>query len=308
LKDIFGNINIEKPVRINIYADEIQGKKCPYTKSEWDYIGIIIEKTETSFLEDIIHERFMGNFDENSSYYDKNNKSVHWCEMRIADTKNICKRWLQYVMDPSKSGGKLYSYVLGINNSHIIKEEFDLSNEFNSVYNRFFRSAVLYAIKTFFSNQRVIVENIYHEEGQQQEHDYFPWHVIYKLGREDNIVFNCDRVTFLPKDHKIDKRSNAIQVCDCILGVTTSLIHGIEESNASHYREELLDFYSPLLNKMMNEPRNPNSSYGHHKRLLVRFFPKEKTFLGDYKRDNNQFYSKRELHYIEKKSGQQCLF
>ena len=150
MKDIFGNINIEKPVRINIYADEIQGKKCPYTKNEWDYIGIIIEKTETSLLEDIIHERFMGNFDESSSYFEKNNKSVHWCEMRIADTKNICKRWLQYVMDPSKSGGKLYSYVLGINNSHIIKEEFDLSNEFNSVYNRFFRSAVLYAIKLGF--------------------------------------------------------------------------------------------------------------------------------------------------------------
>lgn len=308
MKDLFGEKITINPVRINIYADEIQGKECPYTRNEWNYIGIIIEKTDTSFLDDIIHERFRGNYDENSPYYEKNNKTVHWCDIRIADTKNISKRWIQYIMDPSKSGGKLYSYVLGINNSHIIKEEFDHSDEFNSIYNRFFRSAILYAIKTFFPNQRVIIENVFHEEGQQQNHEYFPWHSIYKLSKENNIDFECDRIIFLSKDHKINNRSNLIQLCDCILGVSTCLIHGIEDSKASVYREELLDLYYPLLNKMMNEPRNPNSSYGHHKRLLIRFFPKEKTILGDLGRLTNQFYSKRELFYIEQKSGQQCLF
>ncbi len=308
MQDLFGNTISDLPIRINIYADEIQGKTCPYTRQEWDYIGLIIEKIENSFFDDIVRERYMGNFDQSSPYFEKNNKTIHWCDIRIADTKNVCKRWFDYLMNPSMSGGKLYSYILGINNSHIVKEEFDQYHEFNSIYNRFFRSAVLYAIKTYFPNQKVIVENVFHEEGQQQDHEFFPWHSIYMLSKKDNIEFTNDRIQFLPKDHKIDVRSNVIQLCDCILGVSTCLIHGVEDSNSSKYRDELLELYYPLLDKMMSEPRNPNSRYDHHRRLLIRFFPKERTVIGDIARLTNQFYSERQLYYMEQRSGQKSLF
>jgi len=42
-KDLFGNEIIEKPVTVNIYADEIQSKIYSDTGNEWHYIGLIVE-------------------------------------------------------------------------------------------------------------------------------------------------------------------------------------------------------------------------------------------------------------------------
>lgn len=302
--DLFGNNPQQEPIHVNIYADEVQGKECPYTKNNWNYIGIVVEDIANLLLDDIIYERFMNNFEKKSKYYAMNNKIVHWADIRIADTKNICKRWFEYILNPIKSRSTFYSYILGLNDSFLIKEEFDTENDFNSKYNRFFRSAVLYALKTFFGGKNVIVENIFHEEGQQQHHEYFPWHVIYKISEKSNILFNCSEVTFLPKDHKKDIRSNLIQLCDCLLGVSTSIIHGIEKSKKSKYREELADLYLPLFKRMIQQPQNIKSSFEHHNRILIRFFPKEKTTIGDYRRYKNQFYSQRSLYYLEQKTGQ----
>ncbi|GAI57281.1 unnamed protein product, partial [marine sediment metagenome] len=208
--------------------------------------------------------------------YNKNNRIVHWSEIKDADTKNICKRWLEYILNPRKSRKNFYSYILGLNDSKLIREEFNTNDEFNSKYNRFFRSAVLYALKTFFPGKGIIVKNIFHEEGQQQNNRYFQWHCIYKLEDIENVTFNCENIIFLPKDHKKDKRSNIIQLCDCILGVSTSIIHGIKKSNNSKYREELADTYFPLLKRLIEAPDNRNSRYAYYKRIMVGFFPKEK--------------------------------
>ncbi len=307
MKDLFGNENISTPVSVNIYADEIQSKNYPYNNDIWHYIGLVVEDFNNPLLKDIIDERFCGNFDKESKYFNKNNKVIHWADIRNADQKNICKRWFEYILNPSKSQKGFYSYILGINDSKLIKEEFDSKDDFNSKYNRFFRSAVLYALKTFFSNKKIIVKNIFHEVGQQQENQYFPWHCICKL-EEENITFECREITFLPKDHKKDKKSNLIQLCDCILGASTSIIHGVEKSAKSNYRETLMDLYSPLFQRIINRPKNKNSSYKYYNRIIIRFFPKEKTSLGDRKRYLNQFYIERTLYYIEQKSGQQYLF
>ena len=307
--DLFGNVDIQKPVSVNIYADEVYGKECPYTKNIWHYIGIIVEDLNNPLLDDIIHERFMGNFDEHSPYYEMNNKVVHWSDIRIADTKNICKRWFEYILNPNRSKNTFYSYILGLNDSFLIREEFDTNDAFNSKYNRFFRTAVLYALKVFFGGRQVIVENIYHEEGQQSYSEYFPWHVIYKLKQEEeNIAFNCNKIIFLPKDHKKDRRSNIIQLCDAVLGVSTSIIHGIEKSKASKYREELADLYCDMFKRIIENPRNKNSRFEYYNRIMISFFPKEKTAPDDVRRLRNQFYSKRRLFYIEQKSGQEKLF
>jgi len=222
MQDLFGNIHSEKPVRVNIYADEIFTKICLESNHEWFYIGLIVEDLSNPLLGDIIKTRFCNNFDESSEYYSKNNKIVHWSEIRSADTKNICKRWFEYILNPEKSLKTYYNYILGINNSRLFKEEFASKDAFGSKYNRFFRSAILYALKTFFSGKNIIVENIYHEEGPQKHNKYFPWHCIYKLKKRDTVNFKCNDITFLSKDHKKHKESNIVQLCDCILGVSTS--------------------------------------------------------------------------------------
>lgn len=308
IEDLFGNKIIEKPIVVNIYADEIFAKKCPYTDYKWHYIGIIVEDINKPLLPEIIRERFCNNFDTSSPYFEKNNKQVHWSGIRTADVKNICKRWFVYILDPVKSSDKFYCYILGLNDSFLNKEEFDPENDFNSKYNKFFRTAINYALKCFFGNQKIIIKHIYHEQGQQQHHQYFPWHAIYKLQNEEqNFTFETTQIEFLQKDHKIDEKSNLIQLCDCFMGAVTNIIHGFDVSISANYRVELIDILIPLVQRMINKPNNKNSHYKHANRIMIRFFPKEKTDLNDPQRYINHFYTTRRLKYLEDKSGQLSL-
>jgi hypothetical protein len=128
-----------------------------------------------------------------------------------------------------------------------------------------------------------------------------------KLEKDKTILFNCNKITFLPKDHKKDRCSNLIQLCDVLLGVSTSIIHGIKKSGSSKYREELADLYVDLFKRIIDNPKNKNSHFEYYNRIMIGFFPLEKTVLGDIRRLKNQFYSRRILYYIEQKSGQQRL-
>ncbi|WKZ69977.1 MAG: hypothetical protein QY331_01750 [Melioribacteraceae bacterium] len=306
--DFWGNDNREKPVEVNIYADEIMSKKCPYLGHSWHYIGILAEDLDNPLLQNIVAERYCNNFDMSSPYYKKNNKPVHWADISSADEKNICKRWFQYILNTSLSGKIFYCYILGINDSNLNKEEFDPNNNFNSKYNRFFRSSIKYALKCFFGNKKILIKNIFHEQGQQQLHEYFPWHTIHKLNLgEPNFYFDTKEIQFLQKDHRIDEKSNLIQLCDCFMGAVTNIIHGFEESNRAKYRIELLELLLPLVQRMLREPNNKKSSYLHSNRIIMRFFPKEKTDLADFRRDINQFYTIRKLKYEDDISGQESF-
>ncbi|MBX0311562.1 MAG: hypothetical protein JHC31_13210 [Sulfurihydrogenibium sp.] len=316
MKDLFGKEIMKKPeiIKVNIYADEVQEIEDPVTLEKWIYIGLIVENLDKPLLDEIIAIRYMNNFDVTSPYFKKNDRIIHWHEIDDAEVKNIAKRWIEYILDPSKSGDKFYAYVLGINTSKLNLKKFGGKYSFNILYNRFFRSAVLYILKSAFPNNTIIVKNIFHEKGQQVHHKFFPWHSIYKIEeREENIEFECREITFLPKSHREneggDKRSNLIQLCDLFLGLCVGLLHGIGTGKKEIYRKELLDLFLPLFERMINEPHNPHSRYQHKGRIMIRFFPREKTKPDDIMRKfNNQFYTERKIYYIEQKSGQLKLF
>ena len=304
--DIFGNNESASEVHVNIYADEAQDIKCPYTRDLWHYISIIVEDVEHPVLPDIIERRFCGNYENKSPYYEKNNKIVHWSELRTADTKNICKRWFEYILNPSESINKFHSYILGINSSKLDSSKFSDEDIFNCQYNRFFRSAVEYSLKCFFSGRQVVVDNIYHEEGQQQNNQYFSWHTMYKLIFDSKISFNCNEIEFLPKDHKIDKRSNIIQLCDVVLGATMSVLSGLGNSKKK-YKEELLKLYSPLVKRIIEFPGNINSRYKYHNRIMIKFFPEKKVCTDDFIKVG-KFYHKRKMKYFQDLSPQLSIF
>ena len=307
-KNIFGfDIPAPPKIEVNIYADETMDRKCPYTNNNWHYMCLIVERVDKPLLDDLIIERYCNNFDSASSYYFKNNKILHWTEMKSADEINICKRWFQYILTPTKSSDKFYCYILGLNESYLSDDEFDADNKFNSIYNRFFRSAIEYSLKCFWGNNEIVIKNIYHEQGQQQDHTYFPWHPIDKLqNKENNFKFETNEIQFLGKDHKIDGKANILQLCDCFLGAIVNLIHGLEnpESKKSQNKNELLKLILPLCERMMNNPENPKSSYQHKNRIMIRFFPKKKCDKNSIQRYTNQFYTKRKLKYKEDKDTQ----
>jgi hypothetical protein len=309
---LFNIVNKPKVTEVNLYADEVQEIECPDTKEKWIYIGLLVERLDNPLLEKIISIRYKDNFDINSPYFKKNDRIIHWAEIRDADAKNIAKRWIRLILDPSNAD-KFYGYVLGINLSKLNTEEFDNESLFNSIYNRFFRSAVLYLLKFAFPDNFIIVKNIFHEEGQQKNHKYFPWHPILKVGEsEERITFECHEITFLPKSHREseggDEKSNLIQLCDLFLGLCVGLLHGIGTGKRAKYSEELADLFLSLFRRMIEQPENSNSRYKHKGRIMIRFFPKEKTTPDDIGRLVNQFYTERQIYYAEQKSGQGRLF
>jgi hypothetical protein len=64
-----------------------------------------------------------------------------------------------------------------------------------------------------------------------------------------------------------------------------------------------LDLFLLLFERMINEPGNPYGIYQHKGRIMIRFFPREKTEPDDIGRYSNQFYTERRIYYIEQKSG-----
>lgn len=289
-------------IEVNIYADESMDRKCPYTNNNWHYMCLIVERVDRPLLDDLINERYCNNLDQSSPYFAKNNKILHWTEIKNADEINICNRWFQYIINPGKSGDKFYCYILGLNESFLSDDEFDKNQRFNSIYNRFFRSAIEYSLKCFWGNNEIVIKNIYHEQGQQQDYIYFPWHSIDKLqNKENNFKFETNEIQFLGKDHKIDEKANILQLCDCFLGAIVNLIHGLEnpESKKSQNKKKLLQLLLPLCKRMMKESGNPNSSYQHKNRIMIRFFPKEKTDKNSIQQSTNLFYTNRKLKFEE---------
>ncbi len=308
MKNLLGENEDTKDIHVNIYADEIQSKVCPITRHKWMYIGLIIEKIKSPLLRDLIFYRYINNYDVNCKYFDKNDKIIHWTEISSADTYNICLRWIEYILNSYESSNTFYSYILGINKSKLNEDEFGTTNIFNNTYNRFFRSAVKYALISMSHGKCVYVHNIYHEIGQQEHHCYFPWHPINKIStEEERIIMKTKSIKFLPKSHKKDILSNIIQIIDLVLGISTSILHGIEDSNNSKYRVMLCKKYCPLFKRIIDNPRNVNSHYQYANRIMIRFFPKKKTNIDDIERKADNFYHKRDLLLCDTESGQQTF-
>ena len=303
--NLFGEEIIEEPLKVNIYADESMNRKDHFGNN-WNYICIIMEREDNPLLPAIKIERFLNNFDQSSPYYVKNNKILHWSELYSADEKNICKRWFEFIVNPHKSNGKFYCYILGLNENYLNDDEFDKDDRFNSIYNRFFRTAVEYGLKSFFGSSKIIVDNIYHEQGIQQNSLLFDWHSISKLSNE--FKFQSDKICFLSKDHKQNEKANILQLCDCFLGAVINIIHGLEcmGSKKSSYRKDLLDIILPLVEELTSiNCMNRNNKF---EGCIIRFFPKVCTKKDSPKRQTNLFYCSRELQYKEDKFGISKLF
>lgn len=309
---------------INIYADEVQDRIDPNTSDKWHYIGLIIEDCKTPLLNELIKLRYCNNFDKKSPYYEKNDCCLHWVDIDSADEINILKRWFDYVCSPDKDSwnycGRNFCvlpskktfrfYMLGINSSKLNDEEFNPQDDFGSKYNRFFRTAILYSVKKYFPNKKIIIKNIFHEQGVQENNYYFPWYCIYKIGQDHLITTESHSIEFLPKDHKINERSNIIQLCDCFLGASVNILHGMNyQSDRGSVKKEILDKYQlPLFKRIVENPTNRNSNYNYFRRISVSFFPKNATKIDSLERMKKQFYVNRRLQYELDRVGQRSLF
>jgi len=307
------------PLHLTVFADESRDRKCPLTGDIWDYFIIGLVKTDNvpELLNDIScvrHNRgeIVSNYqvDIKSKYYEKNNRILHFSELDDADKKFLSERFTDWFLYPNNL--KLRVVVCGVNRSKI-DESFFGEDVYMGVYNRFFRSALSYAIKQYYGNaEEIHISKIYHEIGEQSYSTVFRNHIFKAL--KDAFKFDELDVHFIEKDHNINSYANVIQVLDLILGATTFALHSYKNNGASRaeeYKNFIVDRFFEILPRSINESKNKNSHTKHYQKYIVMSFPENPINRVSYGSKNYElrsgFYRKRPIPYFDN-VGQLSLF
>jgi hypothetical protein len=319
-----------KIITLNLYCDEI--KECPLKipfssiSESWTYIGILIvpENISQALYNDLVDLRCLsepkmpwGRCPDTCKWHKNNNTEIHYQGIDDSTKYRIADKWVGYWLNDRKN---IYFYILGINLSKLDVEKFGPKSQqdrHSTIYNRFFRTALKKAIKTyFFDYDTIVVKNIYHDKGNVEYHEYFPWHSIFKLQtEEDKLYFATDHIEFISSDHRESDgdeiHSHFVQLIDIILGCFMNCLH-MNSLNKNKFALAKKSF--DLVSRLIKNPNNKNSHYNYYKRQMIEFFPKENlkgldenTLEYKYKR-YNQFYSNRELLIEKKISGQLSIF
>jgi hypothetical protein len=305
-------IAISGSIELNIYCDEIKEETIKHTfedNEKWIYIGILIVPVdkEEKLIRTLLNrrcgnpeDREWGKCETKCSHHEKNDKEVHYTELRSKDKYFIAERWLDFFMTDYEL---TWFYILGINLTNLNYEFFGTvggSERFLRIYNRFFRMAIQKSVKSYFSGySTIIINNLVHDKSDLEHTELFPWHCIYRLQNEDEkIRFNKDSIEFLDSDHRksLDDRSNLIQYIDLLMGVIVNCFHySASDKNKISLSLKVL----PLVERLIDKPGNINSRYRYVNRLCIDFFPRYKLNTVDEFERNfqrmNSFYKKREI-------------
>lgn len=196
-----------------------------------------------------------------------------------------------------------------------------------SIYNRFFRTAIKGA-KYFFPEtkyNKIIIDNIYHDKGNQEHYQYFAEHVPKYLNINDKqISVTNPQVEFVHSDHrKVDpskakmiEASHFIQFIDLIMG---SFICCLTDSSSGPKKMKLATLTLPLLRNMLEKPLDSRNSYNYYRKQQISFFPTDEidhrtpmiqTGLLDrgeeIKSSSNKFYHNRRIEMRD--PSQRTLF
>ena len=311
-------------VRLSLYCDEIKEvhiRDPVFGNEKWAYIGVLIVQAsaEQELIARLLERRCgnplggkkWGGCSPQCAYHAKNNKEVHYQELDSVDKYFIASRWLDFMLaDTSLT----HFYILGIDLSKLDFARFGEgtpAERFRRVYNRFFRTAILKSVKSYFHRfQRIVIAGVVHDNTGMRHSDYFPWHAIYRIGTDDpKVEFECSQIEFLDSDHRVsgDERSHLLQYIDLILGSSYNALHW-----ASHQdrKTQVALGLVPLLERLMHAPGNVNSRFRYVGRMSVDFFPARSfASLTQWERrmgEPGHFYKARELRV--KRFKQPTLF
>jgi hypothetical protein len=242
---------------------------------------------------------------------------VHHSELRNNSShskKSISRNWLYYLMFNNKKNLKqIYFNILYVDLNKLRVNLFGDEKTHENIYNKFFRTVLDYGIKSYFPNKRVVVKNVFHDEGHMVNHHYFPHFNLKKLNvsLEDNTSIENTSIQFIDSDHRkylkneyeSVKASHFVQLIDLILGAISQNIFYL--SNDS-FKKEIAMIIRPLVERLLKNPYNINSSYNYCKCQHISFFPEHSIDEAEniltnlsYKEirsiNRNNFYSNRKI-------------
>ena len=228
------------------------------------------------------------------AWHDLNNSELHFVNLRKKSSKSkqeISRKWLNYFINRNKQNKPIKFNILYLNLNNLDISKFGRrrakSKWHENVYTRFFRSNIKYGLK-FFSfgfKDKIEIKTIIHDNSTGLAfHKYFPKDNLRRLEDElkselkKKVVFPT-KIIFLDSDHK--KASNeeerldcqVLQLVDLVLGATTQSIFCPSEDP---FKKELAWILRDLVERLLLNPANPNSSFNYHRRQNISFFPKHK--------------------------------
>ncbi len=255
------------PVELTIFCDE---RKMPKDEdgNEWWYICML--SIPTASVADVI-SGLMEIRDSHSFYEEIDSKRIKGASCNSPRTA-VAIDWLRFLKN--RTGHDIYWEVLGIATHNLDFSCFGPGDErtgkYATVYNRFFRTAFLFSMNTYFASyDQVIISNVFHDtEGNLQKHDFFGWHLPTVVA-DDRIQFLNNCICFVFSDpsregmHKVE--SQVIQLADILVG---SVSQRLDNSSAREGKVELGDCLTDMLYTVATNPWK-----AHDKGYDVSFFP-----------------------------------
>ncbi|MCC7562080.1 MAG: hypothetical protein KO253_04540 [Methanobrevibacter arboriphilus] len=301
-------------MKVNVYSDEI------YIKDNYIGIGCLIipnnkrdrlyEKLSKLRCLNKKSDEWYWNYEDCPEDCEKERHLNNNCEIHHQklgkkasySRKEISKRWVKLLLDNNKQNQKMiYFKILYVDLKMLDMSFFGEGMVLNNIYNRFYRTNLIGACKYFFGS-KIEIENIYHDEADDKEqHDYFSWHLSHKINNlKKRIKIECDEITFLDSDHKKyfnSKNDNVmhsqfIQLIDLILGTVSQTLFDLSNDIE---KEKLKSLIYPLVERIIINPENPNSSYNYKNVQDISIFPKseiknEKDLYGELLKKDGNFH------------------
>lgn len=301
-----------RKINITIFCDEIKNMsltdKVSKIYENWDYIGVLI--VPTNKIKELAYElnsKRCPNNDYNTCknnclFHLKNNVKVHYQDYSDTINYQIADRWCDIIINNTRYNKKFFTHVLGINTAKIDKSYFrtadQTTNVENNIYNRFFRTAIIYPIKSYFSDyDEVIIDNIFHDCGNMDHHQYFKKQPLRRINLEvENVRLNCKEIITLQTDNRncMEDNNLMLQLIDLYLGAVMNCLHYTGKKN----KEKIALKLYPVIERCINNPFNSNSKY--YKINTISFYPKHRIDKNDDWIDKmikmqDNFYTNREL-------------
>ena len=281
-------------IHIEIYADEIKYNRDPW-REKFMYMWILLVEInkKDQILNKIIEIRESVQYQNELHFTWLKNASWLWIENRKT---LLAEKYIDLILS-DKESKFFYFDILWINLENLDLSYFwsDKWKHYCNIYNRFFRTIVTRSINSYFAWKKVIIDNIYHDnENSLVWHEYFNWHLLYKLNWNTNL-----RINFIDSDHNKEqsykKESHFIQIIDLILWSVKQLY---DKPNKKKWCNFIWNKIRPLVERIRDKPLNRNSSYWYYHKYNISFFPKssDNILLLEQEAENtymNKFYRER---------------
>ena len=241
-----------------------------------------------------------------AKWHTLNNTEIHFTELKnaTAASKKISRSWLEYLISLNKSGNPLRFNLLYIDLKNLSVEHFGSEKQHENIYNKFFRTCISYGSKSFFDGRPIHIRKVYHDIASVEQHRFFPHLNLKKLEFQngDEILVEDPNIKFIESDHKkadimYREECQLIQLIDLILG---SASQNILNNATNQNKKEIAMVLRDLIDRLITNPSNVNSSYHYHRRQNISFWPSTKieySVIRQIGLDGSAMETKRDLFY-----------